>query len=65
MFYPLIEGVIAQIKVQDPEKVQAGPAFRGDLVTIDKHRKLLADDMVLLKIYDEMTQSILYKFGHQ
>ena len=65
LFYPLIEGVIAQIKVQDPEKAQAGPAFRGDRVTIEKHRSLLADEPVLLKIYDEMTQSILHKFGHQ
>jgi predicted short-subunit dehydrogenase-like oxidoreductase (DUF2520 family) len=64
LFYPLIEGVIDQIKEQHPEKVQAGPAFRGDLVTIEKHRSLLKEDAVLLKIYDEMTQSILHKFGH-
>jgi predicted short-subunit dehydrogenase-like oxidoreductase (DUF2520 family) len=63
-FYPLIEGVIAQIKTQHPQNVQAGPAFRGDRITIEKHRSLLADEPVLLKIYDEMTQSILHKFGH-
>lgn len=64
LFYPLIEGVVEQIKDQHPEKVQAGPAFRGDRVTIEKHRSLLKEDAVLLKIYDEMTQSILHKFGH-
>lgn len=64
-FYPLIEGVIEQIKTEHPQNVQAGPAFRGDRVTIEKHRSLLADEPVLLKIYDEMTQSILHKFGHQ
>lgn len=63
-FYPLIEGVIAQIKTQHPQHVQAGPAFRGDLLTIEKHRSLLANEPDLLKIYDEMTQSILHKFGH-
>jgi predicted short-subunit dehydrogenase-like oxidoreductase (DUF2520 family) len=64
-FYPLIEGVIEQIKTELPQNVQAGPAFRGDRITIEKHRSLLADEPVLLKIYDEMTQSILHKFGHQ
>lgn len=63
-FYPLIEGVSAQIKTQHPQNVQAGPAFRGDRVTIEKHRSLLANEPDLLKIYDEMTQSILHKFGH-
>lgn len=63
-FYPLIEGGINQIKTHHPQNVQAGPAFRGDRVTIEKHRSLLADEPVLLKIYDEMTQSILHKFGH-
>jgi len=64
LFYPLIEGVIEQIKDQHPEKVQAGPAFRGDRVTIEKHRALLTQEPSLLKIYDEMTHSILHKFGH-
>jgi predicted short-subunit dehydrogenase-like oxidoreductase (DUF2520 family) len=64
-FYPLIEGVITQIKTEHPQNVQAGPAFRGDHITIEKHRSLLADEPDLLKIYDEMTQSILHKFGHQ
>lgn len=64
-FYPLIEGVTTQIKTEHPQNVQAGPAFRGDRITIEKHRSLLADEPVLLKIYDEMTQSILHKFGHQ
>ncbi len=63
-FYPLIEGGINQIKTHHPQNVQAGPAFRGDRITIEKHRTLLADEPVLLKIYDEMTQSILHKFGH-
>ncbi len=63
-FYPLIEGVVAQIKTQPPQNVQAGPAFRGDRITIEKHRSLLAKEPDLLKIYDEMTQSILHKFGH-
>lgn len=65
LFYPLIEGGIAQIRKQHPQQVQAGPAFRGDLVTIEKHRHLLKSDADLLKIYDHMTQSILHKFGHK
>ncbi|MBL0882990.1 MAG: DUF2520 domain-containing protein [Chitinophagaceae bacterium] len=64
-FYPLIEGVMAQIKTEHPQNVQAGPAFRGDRITIEKHRSLLAHEPSLLRIYDEMTQSILNKFGHQ
>lgn len=65
LFYPLIEASVAQIRTEHPENVQAGPAFRGDRATIEKHRSLLTQEPDLLKIYDQFTQSILHKFGHQ
>lgn len=64
LFYPLIVSATHQIQTSYPGDVQAGPAFRGDLVTIERHRGLLAGDPDLLKVYDAVTQSILHKFGH-
>lgn len=41
-----------------PAEVQTGPAVRGDIYTIQAHRKLLQDDPEFLAIYNLMTESI-------
>lgn len=63
LFYPLIESAAIQIQTAYPGDVQAGPAFRGDIQTIERHRTLLAGDPTVLKLYDEVTLSIRKKFG--
>ncbi len=63
LFYPLIESAAIQIQTAYPGDVQAGPAFRGDMVTIERHRALLAGNQGLLRLYDEVTLSIREKFG--
>lgn len=63
LFYPIIETTAVQIQTNNPADVQAGPAFRGDKITIEKHRSLLTDTPFLLRIYDEISKSILEKFG--
>lgn len=63
LFYPIIETTAIQIQTNKPADVQAGPAFRGDRVTIEKHRSLLTETPSLLRIYDEISKSILEKFG--
>lgn len=63
LFYPLIESAATQIQTSYPGDVQAGPAFRGDIETIERHRALLAGDPTVLKLYDEVTRSIREKFG--
>lgn len=63
LFYPIIISAAQQIQASYPGDVQAGPAFRGDLETIERHRALIAIDPDLLRLYDEVTLSIRKKFG--
>jgi predicted short-subunit dehydrogenase-like oxidoreductase (DUF2520 family) len=63
LFYPLIESAAIQIQTAYPGDVQAGPAFRGDIATIERHRALLTGNQGLLRLYDEVTLSIREKFG--
>lgn len=65
LFYPIIETTAVQVQTNKPADIQAGPAFRGDQVTIEKHRLLLTDNPSLLRIYDEISKSILEKFGRK
>ncbi len=60
--YPLIEAAVQQLREQNPRDLQAGPAFRGDTQTIQKHRQLLENEPQMKKIYDLMTESILKSF---
>ncbi len=62
-FYPLIETTATQIKDQHPRQVQAGPAFRDDVDTMDKHRSVLEEHPQLLHLYDEISASIRKSFG--
>lgn len=63
LFYPLIASTAVQIQTAYPGDVQAGPAFRGDEGTLQRHRALLSDNEALLHLYDEVTASIRKKFG--
>lgn len=63
LFYPLIASTAVQIQTAYPGDVQAGPAFRGDEGTLERHRALLGDNTALLHLYDEVTASIRKKFG--
>ncbi len=58
-FYPIIEDTSRQIQAKHPKLVQAGPAFRGDLQTLEKHRSLLENDTAMLQLYAMISQSIL------
>jgi len=57
--YPLIESAVLQIKDHDPADLQAGPAFRGDLLAIQKHLQLLENEPQMIKIYNVTTESIV------
>ncbi len=63
LFYPLIKSTALQVQNAYPGDVQAGPAFRGDIETIERHRALLTGNPELLRLYDEVTRSIREKFG--
>ena len=61
-FYPLIEESAQRIQISHPKSVQAGPAFRGDDQTLEKHRLLLEQYPQIQKLYLEMSASIKESF---
>lgn len=63
-FYSLIEASSIAIQKESPAQLQAGPAFRGDLQTIEKHLHLLNDFDQINTIYKAMSQSILLTHAH-
>jgi predicted short-subunit dehydrogenase-like oxidoreductase (DUF2520 family) len=64
LFYPLIEETARQIQTHHPSELQAGPAFRGDRQTIQKHLLLLEKYPGIQKVYAAMTASISSYFGN-
>lgn len=64
-FYSIIEETAQAIQSQHPKEVQAGPAFRGDRQTVEKHLQLLVSYPAIEKIYRAMTESIGAGFGRK
>ena len=61
-FYPLIEETAQRIQTNHPKQVQAGPAFRGDRQTLQKHKRLLEQYPQLEKLYQTLSDSIGQSF---
>lgn len=56
---PLIAETAAKaFAAPSPAAVQTGPAVRGDLPTLERHRALLAEEPLLLEIYNLMSRYI-------
>ncbi|MGN7786749.1 Rossmann-like and DUF2520 domain-containing protein [Niabella sp. 22666] len=56
---PLIDNTFYRLHDAAPSSLQTGPAARGDMETINKHRALLDKHPQLLKLYEFLTESIL------
>ena len=57
--WPLIAETVAKaLAAPSPAAVQTGPAVRGDLPTLERHRALLAEEPLLLEIYNLMSRYI-------
>ncbi len=54
---PLLYETAAKAADLGPFKAQTGPARRGDRATLERHRQLL-DDPLMLALYDQLTISI-------
>ncbi|MDB5211894.1 MAG: hypothetical protein JWQ30_2721 [Sediminibacterium sp.] len=65
VFYPLIEETAQQIQTHHPKEVQAGPAFRGDRQTLEKHVQILDKYPQIRKVYEAMTASIRVSFSNE
>jgi predicted short-subunit dehydrogenase-like oxidoreductase (DUF2520 family) len=63
MLHPLILQTAIKATHYGPMNSQTGPAKRGDLNTLDKHRGLLKDDIQLMELYELITMGIMEKFG--
>ncbi len=56
---PVIEETAKKVlESKDPAKSQTGPARRGDTQTLDRHRKMLADEPRTREIYDKISEDI-------
>ena len=57
---PLINETVRKIELHSADKIQTGPAVRGDVQTIEKHTAFLSEKNILYKaVYDAITKSIL------
>ncbi len=59
MLQPLIEETAIRIRNHHPCDMQTGPAFRKDVVTLDKHLRVLNDYPKLRTTYLRLTDSIM------
>ncbi|MBQ5635243.1 MAG: DUF2520 domain-containing protein [Alistipes sp.] len=56
---PVIEETAAKaIHSGNPASVQTGPAMRGDLPTLNRHRALIGENHLLRTIYDTISENI-------
>ncbi len=58
LLYSIIDQTAIGIKGVDPATTQAGPAFRGDTATMEKHLLLLENEPGLLDFYHAFSKSI-------
>ncbi len=58
---PLVAGASLRAATAgvDPHDCQTGPASRGDVTTIERHKAMLAGDAHLSAVYDLITESIM------
>jgi len=59
LLYPLINETAQRLSQYSPDEVQTGPAARKDIVTIDKHLKLLSNYPDLKYLYAKLSDSIV------
>jgi predicted short-subunit dehydrogenase-like oxidoreductase (DUF2520 family) len=59
LLYPIIADTALRIRVGHPASVQAGPASRGDLQTLEKHQELLKEYPKLAALYAAISESIM------
>ena len=64
MLKPLIRQTLRKIEIADPEKIQTGPARRGDESTIRLHQQWLESHVPeYRKLYDALTEAIKEKYS--
>jgi predicted short-subunit dehydrogenase-like oxidoreductase (DUF2520 family) len=59
MLVPLIKETALRVEAHLPSTVQTGPAMRNDMITIEKHLRLLENYKTLKYIYLKLSDSIM------
>ena len=59
---PLVRETINKSFALGPENALTGPAKRGDMNTIDKHKFMLKDNVEEKQIYELLTNYIINKY---
>ncbi len=59
MLYPLIAASAERVQLRSPGAMQTGPAVRKDILTLEKHLRILQQHQPLRSIYLKMTDSIM------
>jgi predicted short-subunit dehydrogenase-like oxidoreductase (DUF2520 family) len=59
MLQPLIEETALRLKRISPAQTQTGPAIRKDIITLDKHLRILTAHPELRSVYLKMSDSIM------
>lgn len=59
LFLPIIRAHMTALETRSPEQLQTGPAKRGDMGTLERHRHLLTRHPDLLQLYDDLSEHIL------
>ncbi|MEN9686465.1 MAG: hypothetical protein RLZZ28_2251 [Bacteroidota bacterium] len=62
LFLPLISAAVEELYQQHPAQIQTGPALRGDVNTMQQHRKLLEAYPQMEAIYVLLSDSIRKSF---
>ena len=62
LFYPLMEEHLTKLKEIAPDQLQTGPAIRGDMSTLAKHKSMLKNHKYWKELYDTLAKSILHKY---
>lgn len=60
LLHPLISETAKKAIASKPQNVQTGPALRNDMITLEKHKKMLAGEQ--LKMYDLLTNWIKNRY---
>ena len=59
---PVIEETAKKVvELQDPAQSQTGPARRGDSQTLERHRRMLAEEPEKREIYDKISEDIWHR----
>ena len=59
---PVIEETAKKVvESQDPAQSQTGPARRGDTQTLERHRRMLAEEPEKREIYDKISEDIWHR----